>query len=101
VPDLTRFDRGQRVQALDVTEDAVTFDLSRHDPVHQRVTVQTVTLDRNGMRMRPLAIRYSWPSELDLMAAQASLRLAERYSGWDRRPFDAASGGHISVYRLS
>jgi SAM-dependent methyltransferase len=99
VPDLTRFDRGQRVQALDVTEDAVTFDLSRHDPVQQRVTAQTVTLDADGIRMRPLAIRYSWPSELDLMAAQASLQLAERYSSWDRHPFDAASGSHISVYR--
>jgi SAM-dependent methyltransferase len=99
VPDLTRFDRGQRVQALDVTEDAVTFDLSRHDPVQQRVTAQTVTLDGDGMRMRPVAIRYSWPSELDLMAAQAGLRLTDRYSGWDRRPFDAASSGHVSVYR--
>jgi SAM-dependent methyltransferase len=99
VPDLTRFDRGQRVQALDVTEDAVTFDLSRHDPVQQRVTIQNVTLDADGMRMRPLAIRYSWPSELDLMAAQASLQLAERYGGWDRRPFDAVSSGHVSVYR--
>jgi len=100
VPDLTRFDRGQRVQALDVTEDAVTFDLSKHDPVQQRVLVQTVTLDQNGIRMWPFAIRYSWPSELDLMAAQAGLRLAERYSGWNRRPFDAASGSHVSVYRL-
>jgi len=99
VPDLTRFDRGQRVQALDVTEDAVTFELSRHDPVRQRVTAQTVTIDADGIRTRPVAIRYSWPSELDLMAAQADLRLTERYSDWDRRPFDAASGGHVSVYR--
>jgi len=99
VPDLARFDRGQRVQALDVTEDAVTIELSRHDPVQQRVTTQTVTLDGDGMRMRPVAIRYAWPSELDLMAAQARLRLTERYSDWDRRPFDSASGGHVSVYR--
>lgn len=99
VPDLTRFDRGQRVQALDVTEDSVTFDFSRHDPVQQRVTAQTVTLDADGVRMRPVAIRYSWPSELDLMAAQAGLRLTERYSDWNRRPFDAESKGHVSVYR--
>jgi SAM-dependent methyltransferase len=99
VPDLSRFDRGQRVQALDVTEDAVTFDLSLHDPVAQRVTAQRVTLDGDGIRMRPVVLRYSWPSEIDLMAAQAGLRLTERYSGWDRRPFDAASIGHVSVYR--
>ena len=51
------------------------------------------------MRMRPVAIRYSWPSELDLMAGQANLRLTERYSDWNRRPFGSASGGHVSIYR--
>jgi hypothetical protein len=39
------------------------------------------------------------PSELDLMAAQAGLRLEERYADWDRRPFGSDSAGHVSVYR--
>ncbi len=99
VPDLTRFDRGQRMEALDVTEDSASFVLSRHDAVRQRVTTQVVTLDGPGMRMWPVAIRYCWPSELDLMAAQAGLQLTERYADWNRRPFDSASGGHVSVYR--
>jgi SAM-dependent methyltransferase len=99
VPDLSRFDRGQRVQTLAVTEDSAIFELSRHDAVQQRVTTQLVTLDGDGMHMRPVAIRYSWPTELDLMAGQAGLRVAERYGGWDRRPFDSTSGGHVSVYR--
>ena len=51
------------------------------------------------MQLRPVVIRYSWPSELDLMAAQAGLRLAERHAGWDRRPFTPASSGHVSVYQ--
>jgi SAM-dependent methyltransferase len=99
VPDLARFDRGQRVQALEVTEDGASFELSRHDMAAQRVTTQHVTLDAHGWTMRPVAIRYSWPSELDLMAAQAGLRLAERHGDWRRRPFDSASSGHVSVYR--
>lgn len=99
VPDLTRFDRGQRVQTLAVTEDSAIFELSRHDSVQQRVTTQVVTLDGDGIHLRPVAIRYSWPGELDLMARQAGLRLADRYDGWDRRPFDSSSGQHISVYR--
>lgn len=98
VPDLTRFDRGQRVQALEVTEDSAIFELSRHDAAAQRVTVQIVMLGGDGIQMRPVAIRYSWPSELDLMAGQAGLRLAERYAGWNRQTYDA-SGGHVSVYR--
>lgn len=98
VPDLARFDRGQRVHALAVTEDSASMELSRHDAVQQRVTTQIIIFDERGMRMQPVALRYSWPAELDLMAGQAGLRLRERYSGWDRRPFDSASGGHVSVY---
>jgi hypothetical protein len=99
VPDLTRFDRGQRVQTLAVTEDSAIVELSRHDAVQQRVTTQVVTLDGDGIHLQPVAIRYSWPGELDLMARQAGLRLADRYGGWDRRPFDSSSGQHVSVYR--
>jgi SAM-dependent methyltransferase len=99
VPDLTRFDRGQRVQTLAVTEQSATFEFSRHDAAQQRVTAQIVTLDQDGTHLRPVALRYSWPSELDLMARQAGLRLADRYASWDRRPFDSASGGHVSVYQ--
>jgi hypothetical protein len=33
------------------------------------------------------------------MADRAGLRLAERYAGWDRRPFTSASTGHVSVYQ--
>ena len=68
VPDLARFDRDQRVQAQSVTEDSATIEVSRHDKVRQRVTTQMITLDGQGMHLRPVAIRYSWPAELDLMA---------------------------------
>jgi hypothetical protein len=58
-----------------------------------------ITLDGQGMHLRPVAIRYSWPAELDLMADQCGLLLAERHADWDRRPFTSASGGHVSVYQ--
>jgi hypothetical protein len=97
-----RFDRDQRIQARSVTEDATVIEVSRHDKVQQRVTTQVVTLDGRGMQLRPVAIRYSWPAELDLMADRAGLRLTARYADWDRRLFTSASGGHVSVYqRLS
>jgi SAM-dependent methyltransferase len=99
VPDLTRFDRGQRMQALEVTDNSASFELSRHDAAGQRITTQIVTLDGQGTRMHPVAIRYSWPSELDLMAGQAGLQLTERYADWNRRPFGSTSVGHVSVYR--
>jgi SAM-dependent methyltransferase len=99
VPDLARFDRGQRVQAVAVTEDSATIEVSRHDAALQRVTSQIITLDAQGVHLGPVALRYSWPGELDLMASSAGLRLAERYGDWDRRPFDSGSAKHISVYQ--
>ncbi len=99
VPDLARFDRDQRVQARSVTEDSAVIEVSRHDRVQQRVNTQMITLDGQGMHLRPVAIRYSWPAELDLMADRAGLRLTERYADWDRRPFTSASSGRVSVYQ--
>jgi hypothetical protein len=42
--------------------------------------------------------RYSWPSELDLMARIAGLRLKERWGYWDRRPYTANSRTVVSVF---
>src|SRR5215467_1303578 len=99
VPDLTRFDHDQRVQARSVTEDAAVIEVSRHDKGQQLVTTQMITLDGQGIHLRPVAIRYSWPAELDLMAGQAGLRLTERHADWERRAFTSASGSHVSVYQ--
>lgn len=40
---------------------------------------------------------YAWPSELDLMARIAGLRLRERWGGWRREPFTSESRSHVSV----
>ncbi len=42
--------------------------------------------------------RYVWPSELDLMAKLAGLRLRERWAGWDRAPFTSESTTQVVVY---
>jgi SAM-dependent methyltransferase len=99
VPDVTRFDHDQRVQARSVTEDSAVIEVSRHDRAQQRVTTQMITLDGQGMHLRPVAIRYSWPAELDLMARRAGLRLAERHADWGRRRFTSVSSAHVSVYQ--
>jgi SAM-dependent methyltransferase len=99
VPDLARSDRGQRVRARAASGDSAVIEVSRHDRVRQRVDTQMITFDGQGMHPRPVAICYSWPAELDLMAGRAGLRLAERYAGRDRRPFTSASDSHVSVYQ--
>jgi hypothetical protein len=99
VPDLGRFERGQRTGTQALALDRVRLEVSIHDPVEQRVRSQHVVLDQQGVRLFPVQIRYAWPSELDLMARLAGLRLAERWSGWRGEPFVARSPRHVSVYR--
>jgi len=98
IQDLTEFDRGQRVATRALTEDSVSTEFLSHDPVEQAITYQRVTCDAQGITLRPLRLRYCWPSELDLMAQLAGMRLRDRYNGWDRSPFTAASRQHVSVY---
>jgi SAM-dependent methyltransferase len=48
---------------------------------------------------RTIPFRYAWPSELDLMAQLAGLRLRDRWSGWNREPFTTDSRSHVSVWQ--
>jgi SAM-dependent methyltransferase len=98
IQDVTEFDRNQRVATRALAEDAVNMEFLLHDPVEQAITYQRVTFDAQGTTMRPLRLRYCWPSELDLMAQLGGMRLRERYTDWDRSAFTASSRKHVSVY---
>ena len=98
VPDVARFDRGQRVSADRVEVDRVVMEVSLHDPVGQRIVSQHVVITESGNRMVPVHVRYAWPSELDLMGRLADLSLTDRWGGWRGEFFTADSVRHISVY---
>ena len=99
VPDyLYRLRDGQYVDAESIGVGEVRLDVGRHDPVAQRLDESHVHLSPSGVRLFPIVCRYAWPSELDLMARIAGLRLAGRWGGWNHEPFDAASTRHVSVY---
>lgn len=89
---------GQYVDAERIELDAVWFDVGRHDPVGQTLDESHVVLTRNGIQLYPIVCRYAWPSELDLMARIAGLRLLQRWGGWNEEPFTATSRRHVSVY---
>jgi SAM-dependent methyltransferase len=97
VPNPARDDRPV-LSGNDVDADSVSFQVSMRDPVEQRVRSMIVVIDGGGIRLLPEQGRYVWPSELDLMAQLAGLRLRERWGGWNREPFTAASGAHVSLY---
>ncbi|MGH2599638.1 MAG: class I SAM-dependent DNA methyltransferase [Dehalococcoidia bacterium] len=88
----------QYVDAEAVEVDEVRLDVARHDPVTQLLEESHVHLTREGVRVYPIVARYAWPSELDLMARIAGLRLKERWAGWNRELYTATSSNLVSVY---
>jgi SAM-dependent methyltransferase len=95
---LHRLRDDQYVDAEAVAVDSVWLDVGRHDPVAQRLDESHVHLTDAGVRVYPIVTRYAWPSELDLMARIAGLRLRDRFGGWLGEPFDGRSARHVSVY---
>jgi SAM-dependent methyltransferase len=98
-PDVSRFDRGQRFGTLDVDIGGIQLEASRHDRVSQRIDTQRVHITNDGIKLYPVAVRYAWPTEIDLMARLAGLELEHRWGGWSREPFGQETRSHVSVYR--
>lgn len=98
VPDLTRFVRDQNTETIKIEDGVVGIDVAMHDALNQRVKAQHLILSASGIRMYPVEVRYAWPSELDLMAQLAGLRLRHRWANWREEPFTAESANHISIY---
>ena len=95
--DFYRLRNNQHVDAEAIGVDEVRLDVAQHDPVAQMLEESHVTLSRDGIRLNPIVQRYAWPSELDLMARIAGLRLQERWDGWRRQPF-TSTRNCVSVY---
>ncbi|MGI5128805.1 hypothetical protein ACQEVB_18505 [Pseudonocardia sp. CA-107938] len=88
----------QYVDAGRISSDGVHIEVGRYDRVTQRVDKSHVDLGAAGITHEPLALRYIWPSELDLMARLAGLRRRARWGGWAGEPFDSRSLRHVTVY---
>lgn len=83
----------------DVQAQAVTLDVCTYDPVTQILDENHVRISQDeGIRFGPISCRLAWPSELDLMARLAGLRLEQRWGGWQRQQY-TGTDAHVSVYR--
>jgi SAM-dependent methyltransferase len=88
------------------TQPLGVFDLSdthvgvdEYDAKTQRSASHHFTLREGAWERRSIPFRSVWPSELDLMARLAGMRLSERWAGWDRSPFTPESTKHVSVWK--
>ena len=96
VPDLQRLPFGETVRPFRVDPNRVGFDT--YDLVRQQLVSHHYWLEDGTARSFHSTHRYVWPSELDLMAELAGLRLLERWADWDRSEFTATSASHVSVW---
>jgi len=88
----------QYVDAEEIRIDKVWLDVAQHDPVGQRLVKNHVGLTTAGVQLNPVVLRYAWPSELDLMARLAGLRLRHRWGDWRGAPLTEQSRSHVSVW---
>lgn len=98
MPQPASHDQRRKVTVAFASDDRVILNVTESDPLAQTIDTRQVVLGPGGVDIHPVHIRYSWPSELDLMARLAGLRLQDRWSSWGRRPFRADDQRHISVY---
>ena len=69
-----------------------------YDPATQTVVSHHYWMIDGQLETFSAPFRYVWPSELDLMARLAGMKLRERWGGWDREPFTGESRAHVSVW---
>ena len=96
LPDLQRLPPGETIRAFHVSESRWGFD--EYDVVRQGLTSHHFEIVDGRVERLSIPFRYIWPSELDLMAQLAGMRLRERWGGWGREPFTSDSRTHVSVW---
>jgi len=96
VPELQRLPPGETIRAFHVSE--TSWGIDEYDVATQGLTSHHFEIVDGRVERFSAPFRYAWPSELDLMAQLAGLRLRERWSGWKREPFTSDSRKHVSVW---
>ena len=85
------------ISRISATELVLTATL--HDPEAQTITGQHVQFTDGQVRLRPWLVHYLRPGQLDALAASVGLELEDRWSNWERAPFDEDSPVQVAVYR--
>ncbi len=98
VPELRLLPPGETIRPFDVSARHLGFE-EYADLVNQISISHHYHIDGDRVRTSSPAFRYVWPSELDLMAEIAGLKLEARWANWDRDPFTGDSRSHVSVWQ--
>ncbi|MCU1378758.1 MAG: Methyltransferase [Acidimicrobiales bacterium] len=97
LPNLRRLPPGETVRAFTLSPTRLGFD--EYEVATQGVVSHHYAVVDGVLDVISVPFRYVWPSELDLMARIAGMRLVERWSSWEREPFTSESNAHVSVWQ--
>ena len=96
VPDLQRLPPGETMHVFAAGENH--WGMDEYDVANQGLISHHFENVDGRFERSSVPFRYVWPSELDLMAELAGMRLSERWGGWNREPFTSESRKHVSVW---
>jgi len=96
IPDLRRLPPGETFHVFNASENH--WGIDEYDVATQGLTSHHFEIVDGTVERLSIPFRYAWPSELDLMAQLAGMRLRSRWGGWKREPFTSESTKHVSVW---
>ena len=96
VPELRLLPPGETYRPFHVSESK--WGIDEYDVANQGLISHHLEIVGGQLERFSIPFRYVWPAELDLMAQIAGMRLRERWSDWNRKPFTSESGMYISVW---
>ncbi len=79
--------------------DEVVLSATLLDHAEQTISGQHIQITEAGVQLRPWALRWATPVQLDEMARAAGLQLESRVGDWDGSEFSPSGPKHVSVYR--
>jgi SAM-dependent methyltransferase len=96
IPELQRLPPGETFRVFHASESR--WGIDEYDVANQGLISHHFEIVDGRLERNSVPFRYTWPSELDLMAQIAGMSLRERWSGWKREPFTSESRKHVSVW---
>lgn len=96
IPELRLLPPGETIRPHQFNQSR--FDFDTYNVATQELVSHHYRNVDGAFQGHSLPFRYVWPSELDLMAKIAGMKLRERWSDWNRQPYTNDSTAHVSVW---
>jgi SAM-dependent methyltransferase len=90
---------GRHLVVSDVYPGGAALQATEFCAGKQTIFRNSLLVSNGNIQVLGVHVRWTWPSELDLLAATAGLALHRRWSSWIGAPFDGSSSMYVSLYR--